>query len=64
MTPQEKAVELLTKYRRYLPINTVTDLEVKGCVLMAIDEVINVWEYSDTQEKWWWEQVKEEINKM
>jgi hypothetical protein len=63
MTPKEKATELLTKYRRHLPVNTVTDLEAKVCALIAVDEIINIWEYSDTQEKWWWQQVKQEIEK-
>jgi hypothetical protein len=64
MTPQEKAIELLTKYRRHLPVNTVTDLETKVCALIAVDEIINIWEYSDTEEKWWWQQVKQEIEKL
>ena len=63
MTPKEKATELLTKYRRHLPVNTVTDLEAKVCTLIAVEEIINIWEYSDTQEKWWWQQVKQEIEK-
>jgi hypothetical protein len=63
MTPQQKAIELLTKYRRHLPVNTVTDLEAKVCALIAVEEIINIWEYSDTQEKWWWQQVKHEIEK-
>jgi hypothetical protein len=64
MTPQQKAIELLTKYRRHLPVNTVTDLEAKVCALIAVDEIINIWEYSDTQEKWWWQLVKQEIEKL
>jgi hypothetical protein len=64
MTPKEKATELLTKYRRHLPVNTVTDLEAKVCALIAVEEIINIWEYSDTQEKWWWQLVKQEIEKL
>jgi hypothetical protein len=64
MTPQQKAIELLTKYRRHLPVNTVTDLEAKVCALIAVEEIINIWEYSDTQEKWWWQLVKQEIEKL
>jgi hypothetical protein len=63
MTPQQKAIELLTKYRRHLPVNTVTDLEAKVCALIAVEEIINIWEYSDTQEKWWWQQVRKEVEK-
>ena len=64
MTPQQKAIELLTKYRRHLPVNTVTDLEAKVCALIAVEEIINIWEYSDTEEKWWWQKVKQEIKNL
>ena len=69
MTPQEKAVELLTKYRRHLPVNTVTDLEVKGCALIAVDEILKEKEdchkfecYGSSLE--YWQEVKAEIEKL
>ena len=69
MTPQEKAIELVTKYRRHLPINTVTDLEAKGCALIAVDEIIN-WHIEflfitqDSAGHQYWLEVKQEIEKL
>jgi len=60
MTPQEKAAELIL---RYMAIVVKQDI-AKKCALAAVDEIINIWEYSDTQEKWWWKQVKKEIEKL
>ena len=60
MTPQEKAAELIL---RYMAIVVKKDL-AKKCALAAVDEIISIWEYSDTQEKWWWKQVKKEIEKL
>ena len=68
MTTKEKAIELLTKYRRHLPINTVTDLEAKGCALIAIDEILNLeppeLSYMEPFSKSWWQEVKQEIEKL
>ena len=60
MTPQEKAAELIL---RYMAIVVKQDV-AKKCALIAVDEIINIWEYSDTQEKWWWQQVKQEIENL
>ena len=62
MTPQEKAVELLTQFRRHLPINTVTDLEAKGCALICCNEVLG-YMGADRGTEFWLE-VKAEIEKM
>jgi hypothetical protein len=72
MTPQEKATELLTKYRRHLPINTVTDLEAKVCALIAVDEIMkivpSVYVTDDNEihsgHRQYWEEVKQEIEKL
>ena len=69
MTPKEKAEELFTTYRFSLsipnaPLGDLKDSIVKQCALIAVDEIINIWEYSDTQEKWWWQQVRKEIEKL
>ncbi len=40
MTPKEKADELVTKYRRYLPMNLTTMLDAKNCAIIAVDEII------------------------
>jgi len=66
MTPQEKAEELYRKYYNnygYYGIPREAIKHSKQCALIAVDEIINIWEYSDTQEKWWWQQVKQEIEK-
>jgi hypothetical protein len=72
MTPQEKAIELLTKYRRHLPVNTVTDLEAKVCALIAVDEIMkivpSVYVTDDNEihsgHRQYWEEVKQEIEKL
>jgi hypothetical protein len=66
MTPQEKAEELYRKYYNnygYYGIPREAIKHSKQCALIAVDEIINIWEYSDTEEKWWWQQVKQEIEK-
>ena len=72
MTPQEKATELLTKYRRHLPVNTVTDLETKVCALIAVDEILNArpldpnyvdWDDCGATHQYWYEAQKEEALK-
>ena len=69
MTPQEKAVEILTQYRRHLPSNTVTDLEAKGCALIAVDEILNAFDLAeltgfDGWGRYEWREVKAEIEKL
>ena len=69
MTPKEKAEELFTTYRFSLsipnaPLGDLKDSIAKQCALIAVDEIINIWEYSDTEEKWWWQQVKQEIEQL
>jgi hypothetical protein len=60
MTPKQKAAELILMY---MAIVIKQDI-AKKCALAAVDEIINIWEYSDTQEKWWWQLVKQEIEKI
>ncbi len=73
MTPQQKAIELLTKYRRHLPVNTVTDLEAKVCALIAVEEIIKsnpIFPISfnphptKREAEQYWEEVKQEIEKL
>jgi hypothetical protein len=65
MTPKEKANELVVKYRRFLPINLVTMLEVKGCALIAVDEVLSNMDEEDNYVMYkYWKQVKKEIEKL
>jgi hypothetical protein len=70
MTPQEKAEQLVNKLLESLYDNGSLSFKrilfekSKQCALIAVEEIINIWEYSDTQEKWWWQQVKQEIEKL
>jgi hypothetical protein len=70
MTPKEKAEELVDRYFKLLNyefgdlVYSLRDNQPHKCALIAVDEIINIWEYSDTQEKWWWQQVKQEIEKL
>lgn len=65
MTPKQKAEELVTRYRKCLPMNLTTVLDAKNCALIAIEEVLY---YSKahgfiglTEE---YEQIKLEIEKL
>jgi len=74
MTPKEKAEQLVNamgisvsygiNYTSGDNIPMYRNQYAKQCALIAVDEIINIWEYSDTQEKWWWQQVKQEIEKL
>jgi hypothetical protein len=65
MTPKEKANELVVKYRRFLPINLVTMLEVKVCASIAVDEVLSTMDEEDNYVMYkYWKQVKKEIEKL
>ena len=61
MTPQDKADELVTKYRRFLPMNLTTMLDAKGCAIIAVDEIMKALGKVD---KMYWEEVKQEIREL
>ena len=75
MTPREKAIELVHKYdlmQTYIEEFSIE--EAKQCALIAVDLVINQWEYIDTyladangelnpNLKYWYE-VKQEMQKL
>ena len=69
MTPKEKAKELIDKYQFVYIQNYTSMFEVKECVLIAVDEILDV-DYFDMSEEHfenimeYWEQVKEEIKKI
>jgi hypothetical protein len=63
MTPQERAEDLVLKYLR-IDNNTKEWFNThiaKQCALIAVDEIIRV--LSDSQD-WYWEEVKQEIEKL
>jgi len=74
MTPKEKAEELLTTYRFVLsiknaPLGSQKDLIAKQCALIAVDEVVAQIEPSVSMDVIsarieYWEQVKQEIEKL
>jgi hypothetical protein len=72
MTPQQKANEMYSKYDDLLNkdfINPIVfDNQLKQCVLIAIDELIEIaCDYSDFDEtvtKEYWDKVKIEIEKL
>lgn len=74
MTPQEKAGELFNKMK-YSNTNTsiLSHGEAKRCALIAVDEIIKnggthyIIEYkpnSYTNQVWFWQEVKEELEKL
>jgi uncharacterized membrane-anchored protein YitT (DUF2179 family) len=62
MTPQEKAKEL---FMRNFEI-TVDDYCAKQCALIAVNEIINNYEeqYKYCKTKVYWQEVKQEIEKL
>ena len=72
MTPQEKAKELLNKFRSefdWVEKDYAVDLyrDTKQCALIAVDEIINCkhgWNKSTSKFVEYWNQVKEEIKKL
>ena len=72
MTPKEKAKELVEKYRN-VSISFIDSIEgacdmyinnedAKECALIAVDEILKLDIYKSDQ--WYWEEVKEEIEKL
>ena len=59
MTPKEKAMELMLKYYNLIPMNTVSFS--KKCATIAIDEIL---EECRLERDWYWEEVKQEIEKL
>jgi hypothetical protein len=72
MTPQQKANEMYSKYDDLLNkdfINPIVfDNQLKQCVLIAIDELIEIAcdysDYDETVTKEYWDKVKIEIEKL
>jgi hypothetical protein len=66
MTPKEKAKELVGKYSFVYIQNYTSMFEVKQCALIAIDEIISACEYNHVEiyNTIWWNEVKQEIEKL
>lgn len=77
MTPQEKAKELLNRFEQYAekPKGRIAGdfgdftndyklkmLPIKQCALICVDEILSTDEvFSNIAAKYWWEEVKKEI---
>jgi hypothetical protein len=70
MTPKEKAEELVGKYQsgytihgfNYQFLNDLQD--AKQCALIAANEILNQYWSHDTKRRDWWQEVKQEIEKL
>ncbi len=62
MTPEEKAKELLIKYIPYTNVALYAEFahDAKQCALIAVDEILNI----QVVKNGYWQQVKEEIEKL
>ena len=61
MTPKEKAVELVDQYN-FIYIQNYTSIhEVKQCALIAVDEIL---EECRLERDYFWQEVKQEIEKL
>ena len=60
MTPKEKAEQLVKKYYKLIPMNTISFS--KQCAIIAVDELIkhSFWKKQTKL----WEEVKQEIEKV
>lgn len=67
MTPKEKALELYEKHLRYSPVEFEIEYTKKACFI-TLDEMINQQKEQAEHMHWscvtYWEEVKEEINKL
>tara|TARA_R110000822_G_scaffold123928_4_gene258458 strand:- start:1842 stop:2072 length:231 start_codon:yes stop_codon:yes gene_type:complete len=76
MTPKEKAKELFDKFHfvnsesvelvtgDYELLFSLHESDAKECALIALDEILNVLNVIDNFEMIYWEQVKQEIEKL
>ena len=60
MTPKEKAKELLEKMLNGFQFNT-DDYTAKQCALIAVDEIL---EECRLEKDWYWQEVKQEIERL
>jgi hypothetical protein len=73
MTPKNKAIELVKKFRIYA-FTSDYDYEAKGakneyhnaekCAIIAVDEILDEYWIHDIERKEYWQQVKTEIKKL
>lgn len=61
MTPKEKAFSLCFKFIRDV---IADDKKAKKCALIVVNEILNEYWSHDTNRRDWWEEVKQEIEKL
>ena len=64
MTPKEKANELVDRFRLNVldyENNGLNSFKAKQCALIAVNEMIEHCNYAN---KWYWQEVKQEIEKL
>jgi hypothetical protein len=67
MTPKEKAKEIYCKYKDALNIRdfqTTANPFAKQCALIAVDEVINSELFKWLEDEIYWQEVKQEVEKL
>lgn len=71
MTPKEKAKELVQKYVTYFPEFYHDEMsydynedKAKQCALIAVNEIINSALFKWLEDEIYWEEVKQEIEKL
>ena len=62
MTPKEKAKELIDKM--YFSSLKITKKDAKNCALIAVDEILNQFTWSPSNGTSYWQEVKQEIEKL
>jgi hypothetical protein len=67
MSPKEKASELFDKFDK--SVNSITSYPIKRCALIAVDEILDIsyWAFMESggkQEQEFWQEVKQEIEKL
>jgi ADP-dependent phosphofructokinase/glucokinase len=64
MTPKEKAKELVDKYKFYLGNEEENIKEAVDLALIAVYEILKEYWSHDTKRRDWWQEVKQEMEKL
>jgi hypothetical protein len=65
MTPKEKAFEIANAMYNPNVFDHLKEVKnAKRCALIAVDEILNEYWSHDTKRRDWWQEVKQEIEKL
>jgi hypothetical protein len=66
MTPKEKAIKLVDRYRVmfYGKFSIPAKNKAKKCALIAVDEIIDLYKSNWNIKNGYWQEVKKEIEKL